>query len=105
MTLKTTIIAFVMLAFGLGHAGPTRAQESLITDCTMKAQFARELARARDVGATSDKVITMINEQSTWTADDKARMIGLATMIYGDRKLTPDQWANEALLACMKRAR
>src|ERR1035437_3190337 len=76
MTLKTTTIAFVMLAFSLGPAWPTRAQESAITVCTMDSQFTRQIARARDAGIPSEKVIAMINEQSTLTAEDKAREIG-----------------------------
>jgi hypothetical protein len=104
MTLRTTTIVFVMLAFSLGPAWPTRAQESqIVAECTKKSQVVRAIARDRDLGVPSEKVITTVNEQGDMTADDKARMIGLVTMIYGDRGLTPDQWANEALLTCMKK--
>jgi hypothetical protein len=106
MTLKTTTIAFVMLAFGFGPARLARAQESLIAaECTRKSQVVNAIARDRDLGVPSEKVITTVNEQADMTADDKARMIGLVTMVYGDRGLTPDQWANAALLTCMKQAR
>lgn len=93
-----------MLAFAV--APLARAQESLtVADCTKKSQITRAIARDRDSGVPSEKVIAAVNQQTDMTADDKARMIGLVTMIYGDRRLTPDQWANEALLACMKRPR
>lgn len=103
MTLKTTTIAFVMLAFSLGPAWPTRAQESAITVCTMDSQFTRQIARARDAGIPSEKVIAMINEQSTLTAEDKAREIGVLTIVYGNHSVTPDELANEALVLCMKK--
>ena len=99
MTLRTATTVFVMLAFSLGHAWPTRAQEALMAECNGEAKFARIVARDRDAGVPSEKVITTINEQGTWTPDDKLRMTGLATMIYGNRGLTPDQWASEVLVA------
>jgi hypothetical protein len=104
--MKIVTIAFLMLAFGFGPARLAGAQESLIVaECTQKSQVARAIARDRDLGVPSEKVITTVNELTDINADDKARMIGLVTMIYGDHKLTPDQWANEALMTCMKRAR
>ena len=45
----------------------------------------------------------MINEQRTVTADQKAREIGVLTIVYGNRSVTPDELANEALLLCMKK--
>ncbi len=95
-------MAFVMLALSFGLARLAGAQESLVADCTMKAQIARAIGRDRDLGVPSEKVIGAFNAQTDMTADDKARMIGLTTLIYGDRGLTPDQWANAALLTCMK---
>jgi hypothetical protein len=98
-----TIIAPVVLAFGLASALPAQAQESSVTVCTMDSQFTRQIARARDAGIPSEKVITMINEQRTVTADQKAREIGVLTIVYGNRSVTPDELANEALLLCMKK--
>ena len=103
MTFKT--IVFVVLASGLGSVLPAQAQESSVAVCTMDSQFTRQIARARDAGIPSEKVITMINEQGTVTAEDKAREIGVLTIVYGNRSVTPDELANEALLLCMKRAR
>ncbi len=45
----------------------------------------------------------MINEQSTLTAEDKAREIGVLTIVYGNHSVTPDELANEALVLCMKK--
>jgi len=85
MTFRTTTIAFVMLAFSLGFAWPTRAQEAVMAECNGEAEFARIAARDRDAGVPSEKMIATINGQRTLTPDDKLRMTGVATMIYGNR--------------------
>ncbi len=102
MAVKT--IAFgVVLASGLVSVLPVQAQESSLAVCTMDSQFTRQIARARDAGVPSEKVIAMINEQRTVTPEQKTREIGVLTIVYGNRGVTPDELANEALLLCMKK--